>query len=307
MSAVGLSDETRSPQPPTVGGGISLGLSLGKPLPKLKKPLKSLPTLGACPRINWLSQAKLTQCAGTVWPLTFFGAVRFSAASLLLALGALATGCIASQGRREPYADLPRPPRVLVVAPVLNLSGTEEFDPLQVTDILASEFVSFRGVTVIPVNLTLAALARHGKTRVETPLDALRLAREFGADATVVTAITEYSPYDPPAIGLIMQWYAPDTASSVEAAAPAADLSGMANSTPRWQVQCVFNAAHESVRQKLEDYVEKRAADEGPYGWRKYLRSQKLYVRYCCWELIRTMLRQADHEPDSRKPNEAEP
>jgi len=47
-----------------------------------------------------------------------------------------------------------------------------------VTDILASEFQSFPGVVVIPVNRTLAALALRGKNTVETPRDALDLARE---------------------------------------------------------------------------------------------------------------------------------
>ena len=54
-----------------------------------------------------------------------------------------------------------------------------------------------------------------GKTAVETPQDALDLAGELGADATLVAAITEYQPYDPPIVGVVMQWYARGPRSGV--------------------------------------------------------------------------------------------
>ncbi|MEW6251774.1 MAG: hypothetical protein AB1716_14105 [Planctomycetota bacterium] len=169
---------------------------------------------------------------------------------------------------------------VIALAPVLNLTGGQDFDPLKVTDLIASEFSSFNQVAVVPVNLALAELERRGKYAVETPQDAVTLARALGADAAVVVAIHEYNPYDPPVVGLTMQWYP---------AAGGALSDGAAG--PRWQIQRVFNAAHEDVREEVQSYADERSEHGGPYGWQRYLQSQELYVRYCGWSAIRTMLR----------------
>ncbi len=199
------------------------------------------------------------------------------AVALLVAV--VAAGC---GGRSKSAAEPPPPPppRVLVVAPVLNLSGSRDFDPLKVTDLVASEFLSYDNVTVVPVNLALAELARRGQSAIETPQDAAELAQALGADATIVTAVTEYSPYEPPVIGLTMQWYA---------AAPAG-LSETPHPGPRWQLQRVFNAADEQVQREIRDFAARRDGSAGPYGWRRYLRTQEGYVRYASWSLIGPML-----------------
>jgi hypothetical protein len=183
---------------------------------------------------------------------------------------------------------------VVVVAPVLNYSGTNDFDPLQFTDIFASELASFPGVSVVPVNLVMAALGRRGKAFVEGPADALALAREFGADATVVAAVTEYRPYDPAVVGLIAQWYGLDGSSgssalTTRAAEAGWELSAAEQVRPTYQVQRVFNAAHEQVQKEVKEFAATRPGHESVYGWKRYLQSQELYVRYCCWSLIRTM------------------
>lgn len=216
-----------------------------------------------------------------------------------LALLLLLPGC-AWLGRRE--APPPPPPaRVFVVAPVLNLSGATDVDALRLTDLLASECVSFPGVTVIPVNLTLAELLRQGKEYVETPEDAVALAQVFGADATLVFAVTEYDPYDPPIVGLVLQYYPAQSASrpltgfdpltaSRAVAEPEVALSVAAPPTPRWQIQRVFDASQETLLANLRSYAEQRDGQRSPYGWQKYMKSQELFVRYCGWSLIRTML-----------------
>jgi hypothetical protein len=220
------------------------------------------------------------------------------------ALIGLATfvGCTANEQGPDTRAGLSGEPLVFVVAPVINLSGSAEFDALRVTDALASEFLSFPDVSVIPVNLTLAALARTGRAMVETPEEALNLAREFGADATIVTAVTEYDPYDPPVIGLVMQWYAaprPPRGQGLDPVSASRQASGSALATeeaaqletaPRWQVQRVFNAAHESIVEEVRSFASQREAQAGPYAWRKYVKSQELFVRYCFWSAIRTIL-----------------
>lgn len=222
------------------------------------------------------------------------------------------TGCAQ---RHEPPP--PPPPLVLVVAPVLNLSGSDEFDSLKVTDLLASEVVGFEGVQAIPVNLTLAALARRGKASVDSPEEALELAREFSADATLVLAVTEYRPYEPPVIGLVMQWYyeprragtagLDPVASSRSAQGPPVTLAAEARGPQFLQRQRVFNAADDTVKKELKRYAKHRDADDSPYGWQKYVKSQELYVRYASYSMIRTMLGLWGRIPEFDPRSEAEP
>ena len=221
------------------------------------------------------------------------------------------TGC-AQRAQTPPPVLLP--PKVVVLAPVLNLSGSRDFDPLKVTDLLASEFVSCEGVAVVPVNMTLAELERRGKLTVETPQEATALARILGADATIVIAITEYNPYYPPIVGMVMQWYPAvvsdpalqDTNPVDDAACEPStlQLSDVNNVQPRWQIELVFNAAHKAILADVRRYAGKRGGGASPYGWRKYVQSQELYVRYCGWEMIRTMLRLDRDDPATVRPNE---
>jgi hypothetical protein len=204
------------------------------------------------------------------------------------------------------------PPRVIVVAPVLNLSGSQDFDALKVTDLVASEFLSFPDVAVVPVNLTLAELERHGKRTVQTPADALELARVLGADATVVTAITEYNPYAPPVVGMVMQWYDVRDATKGSGAGAGVGENPEASSqlsdssvAPRWQVQRVFNAADEELCAQIRDYAARRDGDRSPYAWRKYVQSQEHYVRYCSYALIRAILKLDTNNRVAKEPNEA--
>jgi hypothetical protein len=218
----------------------------------------------------------------------------------------VSTGCVLRRAVSE--AEPPAaPPQVVVVAPVLNLSNSTDWDPLKVTDILASEFQSFPGVVVIPVNRTLAALTLLGKSAVETPEDALELARALNADATVVAAITEYDPYDPPIVGIVMQWYIParqepspefDPVSASRQAgevAPAAATEPEAT-VPAWQFQRVYNGADPAVRADIRSFAAGRTGPRSPYAWRVHVKSQELFVRYCCWAAVRSMLLEREQQ-----------
>lgn len=227
----------------------------------------------------------------TCWPIW----------QLFFATGLAGLCCSACAQQHHRTTDTPCPPRIIVVAPVLNLSGSQDFDALKITDLVASEFVSTPGIAVVPVNLTLAELERRGKFVVETAQEAADLARVFNADATVVTAITEYNPYSPPVIGLIMQWYA---ASPTTPARAPDRLSDDRTAGPRWQVQRVFNAADEELLERIRSFARERDGDQSPYSWRKYVRSQELYVRFCTHSLILTMARLNQNDRVAMEPNE---
>ncbi len=220
------------------------------------------------------------------------------------------TGCARQERKSESDAAFVVQPCVIVVAPVVNLSGRHDFDPLVLTDLVASEFLSFPNIMVVPVNQALAALALNGKAQVETAEDAIELARAFSADMTVVIGVTEYNPYDPPVTGMILQAYVPPElapgplfdpvaasrrASPIE---PASQTAADSRLAPVVQVQRVFNASHDWVVEEVQRFARDRDGGDSPLGWRRVVRSQELYLRYCAWSIIRSMLRQESTASD---------
>jgi hypothetical protein len=204
-----------------------------------------------------------------------------------LAAGGALLGAGCSQRNREscpPPAH--QPLRVVAVAPVLNLSNSSEVDAVQITDMVASELASSQAVSVIPVNISLAALARRGKSRIESPAEARALAEELGADAAVVMALVDLDPYDPPRVGLVMQWY---DQSGWEGRADA--------QAPQAQLQRVFDASDEDVIEDVKRFADDRDRHRSPYKWRRNVVSQQLFLRYCIWSTIRTMLSQKGLHP----------
>lgn len=97
-------------------------------------------------------------------------------------------------------------PTTFCVAPILNFSDELTLDPIKLADLLASELTYVDGATVLPVSRVVAALAARGRTQIESTEDALAIAEAVGADAIIVTGITEYDAYTP-TIGVAMQIY----------------------------------------------------------------------------------------------------
>lgn len=250
------------------------------------------------PRISW-APIRAFRCV--VMELTRRGVNALRVGKVLLAALALltvASGCATANRETEPTYT---PQTISVaVAPVLNLSGSRDWDVVKATDLVASELGTFPGVTVIPVNRSLALLAEHGKTSVDSPQDAEWLAEELAADGTVVAAITEYQPYDPPVVGLILQLYQRGSAKGgsgidpVAASREATDVSlaGASSSIGEHplQIQRVFNAADPRVLKEMQRYAKQRDGLESPFGWRVHAKSQVLYLRFSFWSAIRSML-----------------
>ena len=218
----------------------------------------------------------------------------------LLAGMTLAFGCHAKR-QAEPVSiasDMPGP-MTIAVAPALNLSGSADFDPNRFADLMASELSYADRVSVIPVSRVLAALAAQGHDRVESPTHALELVGLLGADALLVFAVTEYDPYDPPSIGISAQLYGAWTGPGNESPDPVAlsrqsqlTASGASAAARRLlaQTQRVFDASHGAVVADVQKFARMRGGDDSPYGWRKYVVSQQLYIRYCCHATIRALL-----------------
>lgn len=209
--------------------------------------------------------------------------------------------------RAEPACRTDRPLIAVAIAPVINLSNSVDWDPLRVTDIVASELLTFPHVAVIPVNRTLGALELLGARGIESADDAIALARELRADATLVVAITEFNPYDPPILGVTAQLYfVPESGAALPAIDPtlasrtATEFAPAASAEPQRgpvQFQRTFNASDPKVLREIREYDDDGARDgrNTAYGWRVHTQSQELFIRYSMWSSLRSILRTWAH------------
>lgn len=216
----------------------------------------------------------------------------------------LLCGCVGK--RVEPFrlANETLGPMTIAVAPALNVSGSSDFDPNRVADLMAVELSFVEGIEVIPVNRVLAVLTDQKRSRVESPEHALEIARVLGADAILVFAITEYDAYEPPVVGISAQLYGQRRSHRVAAfdpvdesrrAAPSRSLGAGSSVAPLAQAERVFDASHEWVSEEVQRFAKARGADGSPFGWRKYLVSQLHYIRFCCYATVRSLIRPDGH------------
>lgn len=97
--------------------------------------------------------------------------------------------------------------RVAVVDFVNKTNGAEGVDTAKITEIFASELQKIPSYEVVPVQEVREVL---GPVRIDTnqPQLAFEVARAMHAQAVIVGAVTEYSAYYPPRIGLHCEMYA---------------------------------------------------------------------------------------------------
>jgi hypothetical protein len=223
--------------------------------------------------------------------------------ALIVAVALAASGC----SQKNPVKDtghLVSPysrQLTIVVAPVLNYSGNQDLDPIKVTDILYSEMQSVEGFAVVPTNRMLAQLARERIGVIETPQQAMKIANALGADAIVVSAITEYNPFYPPVVGMAVQVYGLQQESvripKIDPVAMERSASPLKLSTeiepqfwPKNQMQRIYNSRDKKIAHQVEEFAEDRGNAESPYKWEVYLRSQEYYLRFVCYKAIKELL-----------------
>lgn len=103
---------------------------------------------------------------------------------------------------RNPFPQLSR----VAVAPFFNQSDEPTLDGRQVAMAYFAELQRTPGFEVVPVGVVEEAMIVH-RVDLGGPGEARRLAQLLGVDAVVIGAITDYSPYYPPRIGLRVEWY----------------------------------------------------------------------------------------------------
>ncbi|HUQ70848.1 MAG TPA: hypothetical protein VM165_15060 [Planctomycetaceae bacterium] len=122
-----------------------------------------------------------------------------------LALCAGLPGCVMFEvGVTNPVAGL----TTVAVAPFFNLSEEPTVDGRRFAQAYFAELQKTPGFQVVPVGVVEQAIHDH-RLEMTGPDDALKLAEILKVDAVVVGAVTDYSPYYPPRIGLQIAWYSP--------------------------------------------------------------------------------------------------
>lgn len=103
----------------------------------------------------------------------------------------------------NPFPQLSR----VAIAPFFNLSHEPTLDGRNVANAYFNELQLIQGFEVIPVGV-VEQMMRENRIELRGPEDARRLTQLLQADALVVGAVTDYSPYYPPRISLQVEWYA---------------------------------------------------------------------------------------------------
>jgi hypothetical protein len=103
---------------------------------------------------------------------------------------------------RNPFPQLSK----VAVAPFFNQSDEPTVDGREIAIAYFTELQKVPGFEVVPVGVVEEAMIMH-RVDLAGPGEARRLAQLLGVDAVVIGAVTDYTPYYPPRMGLRVEWY----------------------------------------------------------------------------------------------------
>ena len=237
----------------------------------------------------------------------------FIASVSTLAVGVSLTGCASDLGDlRAPQAivapfDSAYGEPLWAIAPPRNESGTTAVSVDQVADALVAAVQEARGLSCVPYNRTLEAMAVLGMDRITSAAEATALARAMNVDGILVPSVTAWNPYDPPTVGLTIALFpldssafaAPDLNTLVRAGsdAPGTSAGGLgagmlqANPGPTSVVSEHMDAHRHDVLMAVREYAEGRSTPRTANGWRMYTASSELFLRFAAHEVVRKVVR----------------
>lgn len=229
---------------------------------------------------------------------------------LPLLFGLTLMGCELSKKQRPDPIDLRSPydfaggDVLWAVAPLVNESGVSVVEPLTVSDALVYQIQQVEGISAVPMNRTIAAMRALGLASVESPQDAVALAKALGADAILAGSITAWDPYNPPEMGLTLALFGarPGGPGGLnETWVNPRDMQGwiteygLESGRGRFGVPVTAGALHvdatrTDVRREVRLYAEPRVEDGTPLGWERYLASMALFSEFVCHRLVKDLL-----------------
>ncbi len=130
----------------------------------------------------------------------------FIPAILLLAT----TGCAALPDiSHQPQIHNPFPQLTrIAVLPFSNQSAEPTLDGRRVGELYRNELQKIPGFEVMPIGVAETKVRALSAENFDETFDFQKLAQALGVDAVVLGAVTDYSAYYPPRIGISTSWYA---------------------------------------------------------------------------------------------------
>lgn len=98
--------------------------------------------------------------------------------------------------------------KTVALVPFFNLSQEPDVDGRRFALAYFAELQKVPGFQVLPLGVAEVAMVEH-QLQMNNPDDVLKLAKILNVDAVVIGAITDYSPYYPPRVGMQVSWYSP--------------------------------------------------------------------------------------------------
>ncbi len=217
----------------------------------------------------------------------------------------LLSGCAAFESWKykaypaNPYPDI----HVVAVMPVFNHSLEPRVEGMEFANLLASELSKFEGVRAIRPQVLRKALPEADKpVALEDLLKAARLHR---ADAVIVAAVTDYDPYDPPRIGLSVQFLRTSgrALSSAEIDRIVQSASWRRGPVPLARDQAanliaafeaVYDAHEDRIRKEIVQYAHAQDQSDTPFaGEREFLAVQARYLQFVSNLVVRRLFETA--------------
>ena len=84
-----------------------------------------------------------------------------------------------------------------------------------------------------------------------------------------------------------------ETRIAVEDGADEVDMVISRGAFLQGEYQRVFDASRDATAAEVRDFAELRRAEASPYAWRKYLASQRHFLRFCCNTTAHDLMRRA--------------
>lgn len=196
--------------------------------------------------------------------------------------------------------------QIWAVAPVLNLSGEKQVDPILQADLVYQQLQQVAGITALPVNRVAEVYAALRIDQVHSEEQAALVCDLLGCDALLVATVTIYDPYAPPKLGASLTLFRKggyrrpanvDPRELVRRAAPLPSESPSAPQPGSVQVVGMFDAANGSIRADLMRYAQGRNDPVGPYKERAYLVEMDRFCGFVYHSLIEELLARPALQP----------
>ena len=209
----------------------------------------------------------------------------------VLASLVLASGCAAGSHKYTKYPENPFPDvRIVAVLPFMNHTGQENVPVDEFGEILASEFLKFRGFRVVRPR-AVSRLVEPGR-EIRSFDEARRIGTRVKADAVVVAAVTDYDPYRPPRLGVSIQFLRiqPREVTDAEIDRIVRSASwrlgplGMGRQQAGYWMRAferVYDAHQETVRGELRRYAASHVEGDGPFrGDGEFVAIQSRFMQF---------------------------